>query len=209
MAENKRNCTFDIAKAISIFFLVSSHAYWWHITYVFTTFYMALFFFISGYFLKLEGKTLLSYIKGKILNLYVPFVIGSVFFLVFHNLFYSINITSNKYSVQDSVKKLIRILFMNNSESLLIPIWFIAVLFIVTVLFGCIYKAFYHVKHKENVLLAIGVMLFVINAIFVKTIYWYCYCTLINCVLSSFIFLAAGYFIKEKKYSIKVNENSF
>ena len=103
--KEQRNSTFDIAKAFGIFFLVSSHVRWWHITYVFTNFYMALFFFISGYFIKIEDMSLLSYIKSKIRSLYIPFVKFSLVFLIFHNFLYQIGITNGQYGIYDYIKK--------------------------------------------------------------------------------------------------------
>lgn len=161
----ERNYTFDIAKALGIIFLVSSHAYWWPITRVFTTFYIALFCFITGYFLKIKERKLTEYILGKVRNLYIPFVVVSMSYLVLHNFFNLIGITSGRYRIDDYVVKIKNIMLMNNSEQLLLPIWFITMLFVITVLFGVLYKLLGKAGHKGTVLLGISVSLYCVNAV--------------------------------------------
>lgn len=161
----ERNDTFDIAKALGIIFLVSSHAYWWPITRVFSTFYIALFCFITGYFLKIKERKLLEYTLGKVRNLYIPFVAVSMSYLVLHNFFNLIGITSGRYRIEDYVVKIKNIMLMNNSEQLLLPIWFVTMLFVITVLFGVLYKLLGKVEHKGAVLLGISVSLYCANAV--------------------------------------------
>lgn len=98
---------------------------------------------------------------------------------------------------------------MNNTEILLIPIWFITVLFIISIIYGLIYKALYNMKYKDNTILVVAVLMYCVNAFVIKVNYSYSCCNIVSGILSSFVFLAAGHFIRRKNFSIQVSEKTF
>lgn len=105
-------------------------------------FHMPLFFFCSGIFFKeISSKASIStYLKKRIMGLYVPFVKWSVFFLILHNLFMEVGLYnayygfengSAFYTISDIIQRFCKILFiMNGYEELLGGFWFIRSLFV-------------------------------------------------------------------------------
>lgn len=207
----ERKNSIDIARGIAIFFLVSMHVRYWMVTKVYAAFDMALFFFISGYLIK-DNQDVLRFFIGKVKRLYLPFVIVSTIFLLFHNVFESIGITMNRYDWTSGPNTFVHILLFDNVEILLIQIWFLPTLFLTlclvyfsTKLINCIFDE----QQALMVLLLESVAFYGINAIwgdrFVK---WYCYCRLLNCISSAMIFIVVGYIISKKDIDIKLNLKS-
>ena len=106
---------------------------------------MPLFFLASGFFLK-EDRLLdmVSFAKGKIKSLYVPFIKYAIPILFLHNLLINVGIMSTEYGAQyynmgTLVQELIlRVVFMEvHGEALLGTYWFIQALFFV--LFVCVH----------------------------------------------------------------------
>ena len=90
---------------------------------------MSLFFFISGYLFKgIDSNKPLKYIRKKIKSLNLSFIKWQIIFLVFHNIFFKMNIYSDYihyngiygeyYSNQQILKNLIKILTFGNTEQL-------------------------------------------------------------------------------------------
>ena len=144
-----RDKSIDILKGIGIIMVVVGHSgcpdtlrtiiYMVH---------MPLFFLASGYFLK-EDRLLdmVSFAKGKIKSLYVPFIKYAIPILFLHNLLINVGIMSTEYGAQyynmgTLVQELIlRVVFMEvHGEALLGTYWFIQALFFGYILFAAVYS---------------------------------------------------------------------
>jgi len=94
-----RETRFSIVKALAILCVVLSHAgvSGWFYNFIFL-FHVPVFFLCSGYFFNtryLSDER--TFIKHRVRGLYVPFVKWSVFFLIFHNLFFKLGILSEHF----------------------------------------------------------------------------------------------------------------
>lgn len=98
-------------------------------------FHMPLFFFVSGFLFNtkhLENKR--HYIIKKIKGLYIPFVMWSLIFLLFHNVLSTIQVYNTQYSLTDFAHKFIQIITMTGSDQLLGGFWFLKQLFYTTII---------------------------------------------------------------------------
>ncbi len=97
--KNERDTRFTILKALAIIAVVLSHAgiRGWLSHFVFL-FHVPIFFLCAGYFFHTHYLNQPStFIKHRIKGLYFPFLRWSVFFLIFHNLFFRIGLLSEQY----------------------------------------------------------------------------------------------------------------
>lgn len=132
MPENKNNYI-AIAKALGIILMVAGHSGCPTIICNFLyTFHMPLFFFFSGYFFKaiMNIDSYKAFCKRKVLGLYFPYIKWSIGFLIFHNIFYNVNIynditQSHPYQISDYIIHTIKAIFMIDYELLIRPFWFI------------------------------------------------------------------------------------
>lgn len=102
-----RNLTVSIAKGIGIILMVLGHAdvpYIWNFIYMF---HMPLFFVLSGYCFKEKYlNDFKTFGIRKITGLYFPFLKWGIFFLLFHNIFFHLNIYNGEYGYRGSVSHL-------------------------------------------------------------------------------------------------------
>ena len=135
-----RNDSISIAKGIGIILMVIGHTRMGFIHYFIYYFHMPLFFLISGYFFKeiyLYNK--IEFFKKRINGTYKPFVKWGFLFLIFHNVFYKLNIYSSVYGFENcvssfySIKEYIfnglGVLKMSHTEQLIGTYWFLHDLF--------------------------------------------------------------------------------
>lgn len=173
MQQNERIRYMDILKGLAIIMVVMGHcdAKGGKLIYLF---HMPLFFFISGYFYneKYSPKIL---IKKRIKSLYLPFIKYEIIFLVFHNIFYKLNLYNlqssspvSKYSLNDILINLIHIGLFDGTEMLLSPFWFLACLFIVTIIFCMILNITNKLKLKEIVTALIVIILLMLGELLTK-----------------------------------------
>ncbi len=101
-AESKvgsRDTRFTILKAIAIIAVVLSHAgiSGWLSHFVFI-FHVPIFFLCAGYFFHTKYlNDSVTFLKHRVRGLYLPFVRWSVFFLIIHNLLFSLGLLSEQY----------------------------------------------------------------------------------------------------------------
>lgn len=115
-------------------------------------FHMPLFFFMSGYCFK---ETYLddpkSFVMKRVKGIYLPYIKWSLVFLLFHNIFFYLNIyndlygfngnVSHLYDVQEFIKKFLSIVFtMEGHEQLLGGYWFMKSLFCASLIFFLVRK---------------------------------------------------------------------
>lgn len=143
----ERSDYWDVVKGIGIIFVVIGHSAS-PISGLLYLFHMPLFFFISGFFYKEEySLNPFLLIKKRIKSLYIPFIKYELVFLVFHNIFFSLNIYSDNatlnvpikyYNFNDFFNNVVSTFMFNGTELLLSPLWFLTVLFVVNILFSFI-----------------------------------------------------------------------
>ena len=138
----------DTAKAIAIILMVAAHSLPPDIVIRFIAiFHMPLFFFFSGYFLKIPESTkdVSKFIKKRFKGLYIPYIKYSLAFLALHNLFFHLNfyhsdyvyygVDEHIYEWKDFVHHLFFIVFtMDYHEQLLGGFWFLKTLLLSSIL---------------------------------------------------------------------------
>lgn len=142
-----RDDSISIAKAFAILLMVLAHT--WFSEYGsrwINMFHMPLFFFFAGYCFKEKYlATPVLFVKKRIKGLYKPFVKWSILFLLFHNIFFALNIYDDKfgflgnvsylYSYMDFAKNALHIITrMTDNEQLLGGYWFLRSLFVGSIL---------------------------------------------------------------------------
>jgi fucose 4-O-acetylase-like acetyltransferase len=144
--QSKRAEHLDIVKALGIIAVVYGHAQGPLAIFV-SLYHMALFFFVSGFFYKdIYTQTPFRLVRKRLKSLYVPFIAFGLFFGLLHNFLYSINVYSDNIesvynrtvyfvSNREYLLNLAKILAFAKVEQILAPLWFLPVLFIVTMIF--------------------------------------------------------------------------
>lgn len=99
-AVNERDISISILKAFAIILVVTAHAggpdWLRHAAYIAC---VSVFFFCTGFLFNMRGEcdSIGCYIWKKMRNLYCPFWVWSVAFLILHNLFFSIGFLNEEY----------------------------------------------------------------------------------------------------------------
>ena len=131
-----RNISLDIVRSIGIVCVILGHClpYTQACAFIYQ-FHMGLFFFISGFFLKVPLNFRIfdfsSFIIQKIKSIYLPFVVVNFLFLIFNPFFYRAHISLVNYEYLDFFKAVIDILFFRTIETpILYPLWFLKSLFV-------------------------------------------------------------------------------
>lgn len=131
-----RNISWDIVRCIGIVFVILGHCLpYTHACSFIYQFHMGLFFFISGFFLKIPEDFKLydfsNFFTHKLKSIYLPFVVVNLLFLIFNSYFYKAHISLIKYEYFDYIKAVIDILFFRTIENpILYPLWFLKSLFV-------------------------------------------------------------------------------
>lgn len=171
-----------IAKGIGIILVVLGHCGNDMIEKFVLLFHMPLFFFLSGYLFKDEKlDTPKEYIKSKVLKLYIPYLIYETIFLLLHNFFIDINIyntnimirdkTITYLSVSQQISNFIRIVLCMGREPIGGALWFLVVLFFVSIIFftiSYILKRIVNNKEYEKCRFIIIFVLFIIGNLLTK-----------------------------------------
>jgi fucose 4-O-acetylase-like acetyltransferase len=166
MEKSRRSEYIDILKGIGIVSVVYSHCNLWG-GYIVCCFMLPIFFFVSGYLFK--ERSIKEFVIKKVMSLYVPFVMIELFYLAIRNLLFCINVyNQNSYmspltSGKDVVINIIHILLFDTVDSLTAPLWFLAALFGVNLLFFFIHK---FIGNNNFLLILVGIILFVTGNLF-------------------------------------------
>lgn len=138
-----RDDSITIAKAIAILLMVLGHTYFsqygnqW-----INMFHMPLFFFFAGFCMKDKYlQTPCLFIRKRVVGLYKPFAKWSIVFLLFHNVFFYVNIYNGEYGFRENVSHLYDwqeyalhlvhiVTKMSDNEQLLGGYWFLKSLFV-------------------------------------------------------------------------------
>ena len=130
-------------------------------------FHMPCFFFISG--ILLNDKYLTDVKNGiikKLKGYYFPFVKWSLIFLLLHNLFTYLHIYETKYSLQETIIRIVRVFTMTGSEQLLGGYWFLISLTWASI--GSI--LFLGLLRKSNMLTYINILGGVIGSLLIASV---------------------------------------
>lgn len=149
----RRNPVFDIMRGIGILLVVLGHAGFPFSGWIYL-FHMPLFFLLSGWFYKPEHTVPLSGLlhswKSKVLTLWLPFVIANTAFTLCNNLFLRLNILTEDSRIldipgnlvhapvtwRDIVGRTVHWCFFDGGTQLGGALWFLQVLFQVSVLYA-------------------------------------------------------------------------
>ena len=178
----KRDSILDIARAICIILMVMGHCSAPGTMYIYL-FHMPLFFVFSGMCFSdksyADKYSIISFVKRKILHLYVPFISINIFLVLIHNFLLKINIytTNNdlmnfqhgcKYGIyeyfsnKDIISNIIQVLIFRHGEALAGPTWFLRVLFYITIVSCLIYYTLSKIKNIniKNIITTLCYILF-------------------------------------------------
>ena len=158
----KRNTNLSICKAVAIILMCAGHAEGPTLLVNFIyLFHMPMFFIAAGYFFdKKYVNDPWTFCKKRFKGLYVPFVKWSLFFLVFHNLFFKIGLmnehygnwaggVTHPYNWHQFCQRLVHIVFSMGGydEFLAGAFWFFRALLVSSIVFLVLYKLLYN-RHK-------------------------------------------------------------
>ncbi len=155
----RNNTTLSICKAIAIILMCAGHAEGptLLVTFIYL-FHMPVFFIAAGYFF--DKKYLAApwtFCKKRFKGLYVPFVKWSLFFLIFHNLFFKIGLMNEQFGNWDGGvthpydwfqfwQRMVHIIFSMGGydEFLAGAFWFFRALFVASIVFLILYLLLYN-----------------------------------------------------------------
>lgn len=159
------NRSIAFLKGICIVLMVIGHSGCGHLLGSFIyLFHMPCFFFASGYLFKDNYlSNPLQYISRRIRGLWWKFVEYSFVFLLFHHLFYKLNIYSQDYSFDDYKRMSFHIFTLTRTEQLLGGYWFLKDLLYGSLIGFCLLKieGFFlnHFPIKRRYILSFGILL--------------------------------------------------
>ncbi|MGB9940428.1 acyltransferase family protein [Methanosarcina sp.] len=205
----------DIVKAFAIIAVVVGHS-GSPLTQIVYMYHVPLFFFIAGYFYNDSySKAPFLLLKKRLKTLYLPFVGYELLFLALHNIFFELNIYSDKagygntvshlYTTQEFAINAVKILAFIGTEELLGPLWFILSLFTVTIFFGFIsYLTTKYVKgNPEYFRFSVIFLAFLIGNL--TTYYGLTFYFVLNTSLVAILIYYIGYMFR--KYEDKIAFN--
>lgn len=161
--KNKRLEYLDIARGISLFFVILSHSKIGipFASSIFTSCYIAVFFIISGYLSDINSFNL----KKRCKRLIYPYLFYSLVLLLFMTI---INVINQKFSIQSFATSIIGIIYsrntlyypydMNNNLKLLnicnAPLWFFTAMFSASLIYF-LFRKIYKKSNKSKIILVI------------------------------------------------------
>ena len=188
----RRNPMISIAKAIGIIFMVVGHVYdkeSWGVHYIYM-FHMPLFFVLSGYFFKCPRtkKDMIAFVKKKIVGLYIPYLLWTIFFILIHNFLLKYKIGIEVYNFYDIFSSMFKsaATFMS-TERVLVGFWFLKALFS-----ACLYTALFAYATRIKKSTVIQFPFFSLLCIFLMQLFGISNLTLFGMFYGS-IFMVIGY----------------
>lgn len=141
----KNNKKFMVLSAIGIIMVVDAHS--WTILDLFSSvipynsFFMPMFFFISGYFNKVGADTdIKAYITKKLRKLLLPYAVFSLFLLVMEYIIDLIICGSVPSDLYDKVVISLWSVILGVPDSISSPLWFLYILFLVQIIYALLRK---------------------------------------------------------------------
>lgn len=98
-------------------------------------FHIPLFFLVAGYCFKEKYcKDVKTFTRHRIKGLWWPFVKWNVIFIILHNALFTFGIYEESYTLQQTAKQILKTFFMTGAEQMLGGYWFLAGLFLTSML---------------------------------------------------------------------------
>ena len=174
-----------------------------------TSFFLQMFFFISGYFYNDKyTKDPILFIRKRILTLYIPFVLFCSFFLLCNNFFVKISIYEKSMVLnnQQLIQSFFKILLLQTSQQLSGAMWFVATLFVTNILF-CIlsYTLFLLIKENYEIIRMFSILFFFTVANYLSSKQITLPATNIDIAFIALFFYYAGYLYKKFEHKIPIN----
>lgn len=179
----KHNTVISICKGMTIILMVMGHAKCPSLIFSFLNiFHMPLFFITAGYFFNRQYlNTPKSFCLKRFKGIYVPFIKFSLFFLLFHNLWFYLEVLNEEstnwlgiiaqpYGLRVFVSRLLHIFFcMTGYDELLCgTYWFFRSFFIANIAFLFLYKLIDSCLKLSNVY---GVVIICVLALFCESLF--------------------------------------
>ena len=153
---------------------------------------MFAFFFASGATFK--RKPFWQFLKGKLLRIYVPFVLANFAGYFIGKFYYSLSgYGGYGFSLPEAVK---RILSFQIAENIMSPSWFLLPMFLVVFVFYFLHWALEKLKYRDEILLGGSFAVFLLGLYFrqsLATIIWN-KCSVVYALTYALFFCALGYY---------------
>ena len=200
-----RNNKIDMMKGLLIILMVAAHTQFWAHNFIFT-FHMTCFFMISGFLYNkkyVQSKNSLNQLfKARLKNLYIPYIISNIIFLISNNLLYKFHLVSQFYSINDTILYLFKILVFSARMPINDSTWFLQVMFYVTIIYYFIEYVFKNNKNSVILTNTIYIILLILGY-YMNKINFNTY--ELGTIFSMIFFFNLGRIIKEKSDKIKIN----
>lgn len=183
-----RDENIDVLKGLGIIFIVLGHTSFPFSKFLYL-FHVVIFIMASGYFWNDKKITTLrdlkNFIFSRIKKLYIPYVICNSICLILNNFLININIFNinnhSYFTFKDVIIGIVKTILFNNETELFGAMWFLRLLFMITVLFAIIE--------------------FILNKFCSK------YKNIIQ-IFISIIFLSFGYYISKNQINLKLVDSA-
>ncbi len=181
---------YDIIKGICIFLVAIMHT--GHPVYFMEYGFLFAFFFVSGATFK--RKPFLQFLKGKLLRIYIPFVLANFAGYFIGKFYYSLSgYGGYGYSLKDAA---LRIFSFQIAENIMSPSWFLLPMFLVVFLFYFLHLALDKLKYRDEILLGGSFVVFLLGLYFrqpLAAIIWN-KCSVVYSLTYALFFCALGYY---------------
>ena len=181
---------YDIIKGICILLVAVMHT--GHPVYFMEYGFLFAFFFASGATFK--RKPFWQFLKGKLLRIYVPFVLANFAGYFIGKFYYSLSgYGGYGFSLPEAVK---RILSFQIAENIMSPSWFLLPMFLVVFVFYFLHWALEKLKYRDEILLGGSFAVFLLGLYFrqsLATIIWN-KCSVVYALTYALFFCALGYY---------------
>lgn len=185
-----RVAEYDIIKGICIFLVAVMHT--GHPVYFMEYGFLFAFFFVSGATFK--RKPFGQFLKGKLLRIYVPFVLANFAGYFIGKFYYGLSgYGGYGFSFPEAAK---RILSFQIAENIMSPSWFLLPMFLVVFVFYLFHRILDKLKHRDEILLGGSFVLFLSGLYFrqsLAVIIWN-KCSVVYALTYALFFCALGYY---------------
>lgn len=189
-AAKQRILEYDIIKGICILLVAVMHT--GHPVYFMEYGFLFAFFFVSGCTFK--RKPFLQFLKGKILRIYVPFVLANFAGYVIGKFYYGLSgYGGYGYTLLEAAK---RIFGFQIAENIMSPSWFLLPMFLVVFVFYFLHAVLEKLKYRDEILLGGSFVIFLLGLYFrqaLATIIWN-KCSVVYALTYALFFCALGYY---------------
>lgn len=181
---------YDIIKGICILLVAVMHT--GHPVYFMEYGFLFAFFFVSGCTFK--RKPFWQFLKGKLLRIYVPFVLANFAGYFIGKFYYSLSGYSGYgFTLKEAA---MRIFSFQIAENIMSPSWFLLPMFLVVFLFYFLHAALDKLKYRDEILLGGSFVIFLLGLYFrqsLATIIWN-KCAVVYALTYALFFCVLGYY---------------